>query len=83
MFQSIQVDSLDPDPISMSFTRHVDSVSEVFGIDNLCGPIAYSFKQPVPSFISVSYSEIEASYTVTVNTSSYSDDGSFAVTLVV
>lgn len=80
---TIETTSLAPDAVTKTFAGFTDTLSDLYAIDGICGPLSYSFLKPFPSFISVAHAPGESSYSITVDTSAFASDGSFTATMLV
>ena len=75
--------ALEPEIHTSSYSGYSDTVSSNFGLTDTCGHFAYSFLEPFPSFASVQYTEGDSFFQISIDLSSYAQDGTYTLFLVV
>ena len=81
--ETIEINALEPEELIMSYSSYTDTVSQEFGLENMCGPFTYSLLEPVPEFAAFSLSEDESEFHLTINTADYDETRTYSVYLAV
>ena len=81
--ETIEINALEPEELIRSYISYTDTVSQAFGLENMCGPFTYSLLEPVPEFAAFSLSEDESEFHLTINTADYDEARMYSVYLAV